>query len=55
MKFYALLEIIEKGKTRALTAGASSCRENLGSRVREIFLVKSGILGFGIRNTAQRI
>ena len=25
------------------------------SGIREIFLVKSGILGFGIRNTAQRI
>ena len=40
MKFYVLPEIIEKGKTRALTAGASSSRSgrgNLDSGIREIF------------------
>ena len=43
MKFYALPEIVEKGKTRALTAGASSSRSgrgNLDSEIREIFSIR---------------
>ena len=56
MKFYLLPEIVEKGKTRAWLQAPpllAPCGGNLD--YGKYFLVKSGILGFGIRNTAQRI
>ena len=58
MKFYLLPEIVEKGKTRAWLQTPpllAPCRGNLDYGLRKYFLLKSGILGFGIRNTAQRI
>ena len=58
MKFFLLPEIVEKGKTRARLQAPpllAPRRGNLDYGLRKYFLVKSGILGFGIRNTAQRI
>ena len=58
MKFFLLPEIVEKGKTRARLQAPpllAPRRGNLDYGLRKYFLVKSGILGFGIRNTAKRI